>query len=103
MMKHWTSQELDSIDFQVKRIISLPFFYLTMVLDIQLTQEVSFESKSGKKTAKFKIKLNYIFLAFLQVIPYSVGPGIQGYCIAASLMVVLPVWMKQNQSQENGD
>jgi len=108
-MKQWnlTSQELDFIYFQTRGLIGLAFLYFMIVVCIQVTLEwnelVSFESKSGKKTAKFRIKLNYVFLAFLQVIPYPVSPGIQGYCIAVYLMVVLSVRMKRHQSRENGD
>jgi len=64
------------------------------VLSINSTLEVSFETKSGMKTAKFLIQVNYLCFALIQGMNYSLIFLFQGYFVRAVLLVVLPVWME---------
>jgi len=83
--------------------VFLILFYLFMSPRIWFTQEVSLETNSGKKTATFLFELNYVFMFGLYCMAHPLYLGIQGCLITASLMVALPVWMKQNSNHVKRD
>ena len=80
-------------------ICFLPLLITMSLQQVQIVsrnflQEVSFETKSGRKTAKFLIQINYLCFALILGINFSHMFLIQGYFVRAVLLVVLPVWME---------